>query len=51
MIDEDEFLKEMMAAVIAPFFEQMTDEQAAKDAIADFHTERQQASMMGGFYE
>ncbi|WP_312358855.1 hypothetical protein [Mixta calida] len=52
MIYDDFYFIEMMKAITEPLMhEVMTDEQAAKDAIADFHTERQQASMTGGFYE
>lgn len=51
-LNDDFYFIEMMKAITEPLIHEiMTDEQAAKDAIADFHTERQQASIMGGFYE
>ena len=51
MKSDDEFFVSLMKAVIAPYFEQqMTDEQAEQEAIADHRTE-QQAAMMGIGYE
>lgn len=51
-LNDDFYFIEMMKAITEPLMQEvMTDEQAAKDAIADFHTERQQASMTGGLYE
>ncbi|MDU4943899.1 MAG: hypothetical protein E6X23_20575 [Mixta calida] len=42
-LNDDFYFIEMMKAITEPLMhEVMTDEQAAKDAIADFHTERQQ---------
>lgn len=49
MINDDFYFIEMMKAITEPLMhEVMTDEQAAKDAIADHRAEMQQARMMGG---
>lgn len=48
-LNDDFYFIEMMKAITEPLMhEVMTDEQAAKDAIADHRTEMQQARMMGG---
>ncbi|WP_312836675.1 hypothetical protein [Pantoea sp.] len=44
--DADYFFIEMMKSILEPVLDQMTPEQAAQDAIADYHTE-QQANRMG----
>jgi len=42
-LNDDSYLIEFMKAIAEPLMhEQMTDEQAAKDAIADHRTEMQQ---------
>ncbi|MDU5780717.1 MAG: hypothetical protein E6Z83_07895 [Pantoea sp.] len=46
MIDADIFFIDMMKAILEPVLDQMTPEQAAQEAIADYRTE-QQASHMG----
>lgn len=49
MINDDFYFNEMMKAIIEPLIHEiMTDEQAARDAIADHHTEMQQNRMTGG---
>lgn len=48
--DADYFFIEMMQAILEPVLDQMTPEQAAMDAIADYRTE-QQAERMGVAYE
>ena len=49
MINDDFYFIEMMKAITEPLMQEvMTDEQAAKDAIAEHRTEMQQARMMGG---
>jgi len=50
MIDPDMYFIEMMKAILEPVLDQMTPEQAAQDAIADYRTE-QQAARMGMTYE
>lgn len=50
MIDPDMYFIEMMKAILEPVLDQMTPEQAAMDAIADYRTE-QQAAQMGMTYE
>ena len=51
-LNDDFYFIEMMKAITEPLMQEvMTDEQAAKDAIADHRTEMQQASMTGGLYE
>lgn len=48
-LNDDFYFIEMMKAITEPLmYEAMTDEQAAKDAIADHRTEMQQARMTGG---
>ncbi|WP_312631556.1 hypothetical protein [Pantoea piersonii] len=47
MIDPDMYFIEMMQAILEPVLDQMTPEQAAMEAIADYRTE-QQESRMGG---
>lgn len=50
-LNDDFYFIEMMKAITEPLMQEvMTDEQAAKDAIADHCTEMQQ-QMMGGCYE
>ena len=46
MIDPDMYFIEMMKAILEPVLDQMTPEQAAQEAIADYRTE-QQAERMG----
>lgn len=50
MIDPDMYFIEMMKAILEPVLEEMTPEQAAMDAIADYRTEQQEARM-GMTYE
>lgn len=48
-LNDDFYFNEMMKAIIEPLINEiMTDEQAARDAIADHHTEMQQQMMGGG---
>ncbi|MDU5828527.1 hypothetical protein [Mixta calida] len=48
-LNDDFYFIEMMKAITEPLMQEvMTDEQAAKDAIADHRTEMQQARMTGG---
>ncbi|WP_314412080.1 hypothetical protein [Pantoea septica] len=42
MIDPNMYFIEMMKAILQPVLEEMTPEQAAMDAIADYRTEQQQ---------
>ncbi|MDU2729993.1 hypothetical protein [Pantoea sp.] len=42
MIDPDMYFIEMMQAILEPVLDQMTPEQAAQEAIADYRTEQQQ---------
>ena len=50
MIDPDMYFIEMMRAILEPVLEEMTPQQAAMDAAADYRTE-QQAARMGVSYE
>lgn len=50
MIDPDMYFIEMMKAILEPVREEMTPQQAAMDAAADYRTE-QQAARMGVGYE
>lgn len=50
MIDPDIYFIEMMKAILEPVLDEMTTQQAAMDAAADYRTE-QQASRMGVGYE
>lgn len=45
MIDPDMYFIEMMKAILEPVFDQITPEQAAQEAIADYRTEQQAAQM------
>lgn len=50
MIDPDIYFIEMMKAILKPVLEEMTPQQAAMDAVADYRTEQQEARM-GVSYE
>jgi len=45
MIDPDMYFIESMKAILDPVREEMTPEQAAMDALADYRTEQQAAQM------
>lgn len=47
MIDPDIYFIEMMKAILEPALDEMTPQQAAMDAAADYRTERQAERMEG----
>lgn len=49
MIDPDIYFIEMMKAILEPVLDEMTPQQSAMDAAADYRTE-QQAERMGASY-